>query len=75
MLHCHDRSVDCPDVLYIFSVRMSVYHEFFVSYILCATKLFGPNTLKTEFWSKFGQNTLYAIIILSSYMLCTTKLF
>ncbi len=26
MLHCHDGKADCSDVLYIFSVRMSVYH-------------------------------------------------
>ncbi len=27
MLHCHDGEVDCQDVPYIFSVRMSVSHE------------------------------------------------
>ncbi len=26
VLHCHDGKADCSDVLYIFSVRMSVYH-------------------------------------------------
>ena len=26
MLHCHDGKADCQDVLYIFSVRMSVSH-------------------------------------------------
>ncbi len=26
MLHCHEGKADCSDVLYIFSVRMSVYH-------------------------------------------------
>ncbi len=26
MLHGHDGKADCSDVLYIFSVRMSVYH-------------------------------------------------
>ena len=26
MFHCHDGKADCSDVLYIFSVRMSVYH-------------------------------------------------
>ncbi len=26
MLHWHDGKADCSDVLYIFSVRMSVYH-------------------------------------------------
>ncbi len=28
MLHCHDGKADCSDVLYIFSVRMSVYHVY-----------------------------------------------
>ncbi len=28
MLHCYDGKADCSDVLYIFSVRMSVYHAF-----------------------------------------------
>ncbi len=26
MFHCHDGKADCSDVIYIFSVRMSVYH-------------------------------------------------
>ncbi len=26
VLHCHDGKADCSDVLYIFSVSMSVYH-------------------------------------------------
>ena len=27
MLHCLDGKADCSDVLYILSVRMSVYHD------------------------------------------------
>ena len=27
MFHCHDGKADCSNVLYIFSVRMYVYHE------------------------------------------------
>ncbi len=50
-LHCHDGKADCSDVLYIFSVRMSVYHVVY-QHPQAVRVHFNSNQQKFQFPSK-----------------------
>ena len=49
MLHCYDGKADCSNVLYIFFVRMSVYHVYDLSLNLsenvCISNIYFSNEL------------------------------
>ncbi len=55
VLHCHDGKADCSDVLYIFSVRMSVYHGIYKDHHLYIGDHFA------YFWSNEWLNWFFEI--------------